>query len=96
MGARHGLPTGSESHLNPALQLADLVVGITTGRCTPRRDYATDYWDIVKRSLHCNHNGEVIGCGLKILPKEIIGEIITTLFPEVAEVRKDVGESYEE
>jgi len=33
---------------------------------------------------------------LKIFPKEIIGEIITTLFPEVTEEREDIGESYEE
>lgn len=86
----------TESHLNPALQLADLIVGITTGMCTPKRDYALPYWDIVKHSLHCNQNGEVMGCGLKIFPKEIIGEIITTLFPEVAEEREDIGESYAE
>ena len=85
----------TESHLNPALQLADLVVGITTGMCTPRRDYALRYWDIVKRSLHCNQNGDVMGCGLKIFPKKIIGGIITTLFPEVTEEREDIGQTYE-
>jgi len=80
----------TESHLNPALQLADLVVGITTGMCTPRRGYAIPYWEIVKRSFHRNQNGEVMGCGLKIFPNEIIGEIHATLFPEEFE------ESYEE
>lgn len=86
----------TESHLNPALQLADLVVGITTGMCTPRRSYALPYWDIVKRSLHCNQNGQVIGCGLKVFPKEIIEEILVTLFPEAIEESEEGGESYEE
>lgn len=86
----------TESHLNPALQLADLIVGITTGMCTPRRNYALPYWDIVKRNLHCNQHGEVVGCGLKVFPKEIIGEIISVLFPEVTEEREDISKSYEE
>jgi len=86
----------TESHLNPALQLADLVVGITTGMCTPRRGYALPYWDIVKHTLHCNQNGDVMGCGLKIFPQKIIGGIITTLFPEVTEEREGIGQTYEE
>ncbi len=86
----------TESHLNPALQLADLVVGITTGMCTPRRGYALRYWDIVKRSLHCNQNGDVMGCGLKIFPKKIIGGIFTTLFHKVIEEREEIGQAYEE
>ena len=86
----------TESRLNPALQVADLVVGITTGMCTPRRDYALQYWDIVKRDFHRNQNGEVMGCGLKVFPNEIVGEIHATLFPEeVGEPRGFEG-SYEE
>lgn len=86
----------TESHLNPALQLADLVVGITTGMCTHQRDYALAYWDIVRRNLHCNQSGEVMGCGLKIFPKEIAEELITTLFPEAIEEWGDTGENYAE
>jgi len=86
----------TESHLNPALQVADLVVGITTGMCTPRRDYALPYWDIVKRNLHRSQNGEVMGCGLKVFPNEIIREIHATLFPEEVEESEDLEESYEE
>ncbi len=51
----------AESHLNPALQVADLVVGITTGMCTPKRNYALPYWDIVKRDFHHNQNSDVMG-----------------------------------
>jgi hypothetical protein len=51
----------TESHLNPALQVADLVVGITTGMCTPRRKHTLQYWDIVKNNFHRNQNGEVMG-----------------------------------
>lgn len=86
----------TESHLNPALQLADLVVGITTGMCTPYKEYALPYWDIVKRNLHCNQSGEVMGCGLKIFPREIVNELITTLFPETIKEREDDGMSYAE
>jgi len=86
----------TESHLNPALQVADLVVGITTAMCTPRRDYALPYWEIVKRNLHRNKNGEIMGCGLKVFPNEIVREINGTLFPEEIEEGEDSDESYEE
>lgn len=80
----------TESHLNPALQLADLVVGITTAMCTNRRNYALPYWDLVKSNLHCNQYGEVMGCGLKVFPPETAEEIHEVLFPE------DFEEGYEE
>ena len=86
----------TESHLNPALQVADLVVGITTGMCTPRRNYALQYWDIVKRNFHRNQNGKVMGCGLKVFPNEIVGEVHATLFPEEIEDTGGFEESYEE
>jgi hypothetical protein len=86
----------TESHLNPSLQVADLVVGITTGMCTPQRRYALQYWDIVKRTFHRNQNGEVMGCGLKVFPNEIVGEIHATLFPEEVEEPRGFKESYEE
>lgn len=86
----------TESHLNPSLQVADLVVGITTGMCTPQRHYALQYWDIVKRNFQRNQNGEVMGCGLKVFPNEIIGEIHATLFPEEVEEPRGFEESYEE
>ena len=86
----------TESHLNPALQIADLVVGITTGMCTPQRHYALQYWDIIKCNFYCNQNGKVMGCGLKVFPNEIVGEIHATLFPEEVEEPRGFEESYEE
>ncbi len=86
----------TKSHLNPALQLADLIVGITTAMCTTRQDYALPYWETVKRNFHANQNGQVMGCGLKIYPKEIIGGILPTLFPEVIIESENEEESYKE
>ena len=86
----------TESYLNPALQLADLVVGITAAMCTLRSRSAPAYWDIVKRSFHCNKNGEVMGCGLKVFPKEIIDELMMPLFPEKAVAREITDKSYTE
>jgi non-canonical (house-cleaning) NTP pyrophosphatase len=86
----------TESHLNPVLQVADLVVGITTGMCTPQRNYALQYWEIVKHNFHRNQNGEVMGCGLKVFPNEIVGEIHATLFSEEVDETGDSEESYEE
>jgi hypothetical protein len=86
----------TESHLNPALQVADLVIGITTGMCTPRRNFAFRYWDIIKHDFHRNQNGEVMGCGLKVFPNEIVKEVHATLFPEEVEEAVGFEESYEE
>lgn len=86
----------TESHLNPPLQVADLVVGITTGMCTPHRDYPTQYWNILKRNFHRNQSGKVMGCGLKIFPSEIIEEIHSILFPEEVKESEDAEETYEE
>ena len=72
----------TESHLNPGIQLADLIVGITTCMCTPQYRHAIPYWDEIKTNLHRNKIGEAIGCGLKIYPKEIISELDQRLFPE--------------
>jgi len=85
----------TESRFNPPVQLADLVVGVTTRMCTARRKYALQYWNIVKRNFHRNQNGEVMGCGLKVFPNEIVGEVHAALFPEEIE---DSGfeEDYEE
>jgi len=86
----------TESYLNPSLQLADLVVGITTRMCTPQRRYAVQYWDMIRRNFHRNQNGEVMGCGLKVFPNEIVGEIQVALFPEEVKETTDLEESYEE
>jgi hypothetical protein len=86
----------TESYLNPALQVADLVVGITTGMCRPKRNFAFQYWDIIKHDFHRSQNGEVMGCGLKVFPNEIIREVHATLFPEEVEEAIRFEESYEE
>lgn len=86
----------TESCLNPALQITDLVVGITIGMCTARSRSALQYWDIVKRNFYSSQNGEVMGCGLKMLPNEIVGEIHATLFPEEVEEPSGFEESHEE
>ena len=78
--------------MSPALQIADLVVGITTGMCTPERNYALQHWDIVKHNFHRNQNGEVMGCGLKVFPNEIVGEIHAALFPEEVEEARGLEE----
>ncbi len=86
----------TESHLSPALQIADLLVGITTGMCTPHRNLALQYWDIVKHNFHRNQNGEVMGCGLKVFPNEIVGAMHAQLFPEEVEEASNFEESYED
>ena len=86
----------TESHLSPALQIADLLVGITTGMCTPHRNLALQYWDIVKHNFHRNQNGEVMGCGLKVFPNEIVGAMHAQLFPEAVEEASNFEESYED
>lgn len=88
------LTTGS--HLNPGLQLADLVVGITTAMCTSRIDYAQPFWSIVRQNFHCNSNGKVIGCRLKVFPRESAEDIYGTLFPEDFEESEGSEENHEE
>jgi len=86
----------TESHLNPGLQVADLVVGITTRMCTLRIASALPYWDIIKPNFHRSQNGEVLGCGLKVFPNEIIQQIHAKLFPEEVKEHEDFEESYED
>jgi hypothetical protein len=75
----------TESHLNPGLQIADLVVGITTSMCTSHNAYASNFWHIVKESLHQSAGGIVIGCGIKIFPRETAEDIYARLFPQYFE-----------
>jgi len=81
----------TESHLNQGLQIADLVVGITTAMCTPHSGYASKIWHIVARNLYRSADGIVMGCGLKIYPSECARDIYARLFPEHFE-----EEEYEE
>jgi hypothetical protein len=86
----------TESHLNPSLQIADLVVGITTSMCTTQRKYALQYWDRLKNNFHHSQSGKVMGCGLKVYPKDIVREIHQILFPEEIRGAEISGENYEE
>lgn len=80
----------TESHLNPGLQIADLITGATTAMCTEQREYASNFWPIVKGNLYQSAYGRVIGCGLKIFPTEMAEDVYRRLFPE------DFEEQYEE
>jgi len=71
----------TESHLNPGLQLADLVTGVTTALCTKHRDYALPFWSTIKGKLYRSIYGSVKGCGLKIFPTETAEEVYRILFP---------------
>jgi hypothetical protein len=86
----------TESYLNPALQIADLIVGITTGMCASKKYFALKYWDKISNNFHRNQNGEVMGCGLKVFPGEIAKEIHITLFPEEVKDAKYFEENYED
>jgi len=72
----------TESHLNPALQIADLVVGATTSMCSSRPTYAVPYWDNMKSSFYRGKQGWVMGCGLKVMPGAMVSEVQARLFPE--------------
>ena len=85
----------TESHLNPALQIADLVVGITTAMCSPAKAHARPYWSAVKRSLHRNPDGRVMGCGLKFYPSDKAAGLHRELFPEES-IPDDLEGHYQE
>jgi len=80
----------TKSHLNPGLQIADLIIGITTAMCIEQSDFASNFWPIVKDNLYRNREGSVAGCGLKIFPEETAEDAYERLFPE------DFEEEYEE
>lgn len=85
----------TESYLNPRLQIADLITGVTTAMCAGQRRYAPHFWPIVKRNLYQGVYGSIIGCGLKIFPRETTEGTYVRLFPETFEDGEFV-ESYEE
>jgi len=72
----------TESQWHPGLQIADLIVGVTTAMCTAHSAYASPFWNIVKEKLHRTASGSVIGCGLKIFPPESAADVHEMLFPE--------------
>ena len=72
----------TESQWHAGLQIADLIVGVTTAMCTPNTDYADNLWQTLKERLYRSESGNIIGCGLKIFPQESAEDIYTRLFPE--------------
>lgn len=75
----------TESHLNPGLQLADLVVGSATCMCTPQNERASRLWHLVKSTLYRSKDGYVPGCGLKVFPQEWANETYQRLFAEFSD-----------
>ena len=56
--------------------------------CTPKNDYAVDFWHLIKSNLYRSTDDVVMGCGLKIFPKECAEAIYKRLFPEYFEVEQ--------
>lgn len=60
------------SHMVRHLQLADLVVSITTAMVAGQVKYAGNYFDIVRNMLLRNSAGCIGGCGVKIYPDSLV------------------------
>lgn len=60
------------SNLVRQLQLADLVVAITTAMFAGQTKWAGDYFDLVKRMFITNGFGYVGGTGVKVYPDKLI------------------------
>lgn len=60
------------SHTIRVLQLADLVVAITTAMFAGRTKYASEYFDIVKSMFIRNALGYIGGTGVKVYPDQLI------------------------
>jgi len=62
----------SPSHLVRQLQLADLVVGITTAMVEGQYDYAQPLFEIIRPMFIQNYYGFSGGAGLKLCPDDLI------------------------
>jgi len=60
------------SHMVRHLQIADLVVSITTAMVSGNTKWAGQYFDIVRQMMLCNTLGYVGGTGLKVYPDQLI------------------------
>lgn len=72
----------TESQYHPELQIADLIIGVTTAMCTNDKGYASIFWPFVKSNLYQSTTGNIIGCGLKVFPQESAETVYNRLFPE--------------
>jgi len=62
----------AHSHMVRHLQIADLVVAITTAMVAGQVKYAAPYFKIVREMLLKNATGYIGGCGLKVYPDRLI------------------------
>lgn len=72
----------TSSWLNPGIQTADVVTGITTAMVARKNKYAGPYWEKVIGSFHRSDEGVINGYGL-------------VLFPEWLKARYDILKGYE-
>lgn len=81
----------SPSHLCALLQLADLVVGITTAMVVGRTEYAGKYWPLLKDRFYKAGVGSTVGGrGLKLFPDTLM-PIYRKLFGETHYIRGMMG-----
>ena len=62
----------ADSHMVRHLQIADLVVAITTAMIAGQAKYAGSYFKIVREMLLKNSAGYIGGCGVKVYPDRLI------------------------
>jgi len=60
------------SHMTRHLQLADLVVAITTAMLSGQSKYASAYFDLVRPMFLQNTFGYIGGTGVKVYPDSLI------------------------
>lgn len=82
------------SHLVRHLQIADLVVGITTAMIGDRTRYAAPLFPLVQRILIRNRHGCIGGTGLKVFPNSLLN-LYHWVLGEDAYIRAKSGSSYE-
>lgn len=62
----------AHSHMVRHLQIADLVVSITTAMASGNTKWAEQYFDIIRRMMLTNSLGYVGGTGFKVYPDQLI------------------------
>lgn len=62
----------AQSHMTRHLQIADLVVAITTAMVAGQTKWAAEYFEIVKGMLLRNVLGNIGGTGLKVYPDKLV------------------------
>jgi hypothetical protein len=65
-------PVTTYSHLEPGLQIADVVVGITTVMVVGNYQYAKEPFSNIKQLMLTNNTGQIGAVGLKLYPDSLI------------------------